>query len=102
MSKIYTVKDAGEISRLKEELKIYKEVVKVLRESNSFYANERNWVDRDDYEVTHKSSCDDKIAIRDDKSLTPIASIRPYFGGKRARQAEKKVKELLSDNESSM
>lgn len=88
MNKIYTAKDAGEISRLKEKLNVYKEVVKMLSESNSFYADDDNW-----YEAS-KTVKYNKISSRDLETRHRVVEI----GGKRARIAEKKAAELLGEN----
>lgn len=74
--RIYTVKDAGEINRLQSELTKYKKACEVLRESNRFYGDKDNWYHEEDTLVFLNCSDD---------------------SGKRARQAEKQVKEILGE-----
>ena len=75
-----------------QEIQKLKKAVEILRASNAFYAASRNWV-TSGYSQDYATNWKDKI-ISTDRYQKSKAFVR---GGKRARQAEAKVKEILGE-----
>jgi hypothetical protein len=73
---------------LNKELSKYKQAFEVLKLANEFYSSPDNWSRRDTlfWESIDRNDCKDYLHITRDVRLT---------GGHRAREAAKKVEEIL-------
>lgn len=98
---IYEMRDEAYLEGRKdaeEEIEILKKAIKLLKKSNDFYADKFNW-------ETYMGGEDDYAMIKKDQTKQP--KVYNYFGqwqskrvgGKRARKANERLKELAKDCE---
>ena len=77
--------------KLEEEIEKLKQALEVLMESNEFYCDVESW------NLIHPNHDrkDAKTIVNKDLILDTTAN--RFFGGKRAREAKKKVQEILGE-----